>query len=93
MAEEATRTGGLWMPYPLLAIVMMLVLALGGGIIGLYTQMSAMNTTLLLRDADYQRQLKEYKDKQDQMEIYMHNDRERLAVLEHDQQQAQRKRN
>jgi len=81
MAEESTR-GGLFIPYPLLAIMLTLTLALSGGIIGLYTQLSAMNTTMILRDADYQRQVRELKEKADQMEVYLHNDRERIARLE-----------
>ena len=92
MPDEANRTGGLFMPYPLLGLLLTLVLALGGGIAGLFIQVNSLQTTILLRDIDYQRQLKEQKDKQDQMEIYMHNDRERLAVLEYDSKQP-RKRN
>src|ERR1700754_1372275 len=53
MADEVSRTSGVFLPYPLLALVITLVMALGGGIIGLYSQLSAMNTTLIMRDADY----------------------------------------
>ena len=81
MADEANRTGGLFLPYPLLGILMTLILALGGGIIGLYAQLSSMQTTMLLRDGDYRQQLLEQKNKVDQLEIYLHNDREKLVEL------------
>lgn len=81
MADEAQRTNGIFLPYPLLALMLTLVMALAGGIGGLFIQVNSLNTTLLLRDADYQRQLKELKDKNDQMEIYLHNDREQLATI------------
>lgn len=92
MSDEANKTSGLFIPYPLLGLLMTLVLALGGGLIGLYTQMSSMQTTLILRDADAQRQIHDLKEKLDQMEIYLHNDRERLIALERDNN-PQRKRN
>lgn len=82
MADEASRNNGLFLPYPLLGLLLTLVMALGGGIIGLYTQLSAMQTTMILRDSDYQRQVKDLKDKQDQMEVYLHNDREKIISLQ-----------
>ena len=82
MADEASRTGGVFLPWPLLGIVMSLVLALGGGIIGLYSQLSAMQTTLLMRDADYRREQQQTWEKIEQMQVYIHNDRERLGKLE-----------
>lgn len=81
MAEEAQRTSGIFLPYPLLGLIMTLVLALSGGIIGLYTQLSAMQTTLLLRDSDYQRQQKQAWEKIEQLQIYIQNDREQIAAL------------
>lgn len=82
MSEEAQRTGGLFLPYPLLGIVMTLVLALGGGIIGLFIQVNSLQTTLLLRDADYQRDQKQSWEKIEQLQVYIQNDRERLSRLE-----------
>jgi hypothetical protein len=82
MREEMTRTGGLWMPYPLLAIVMGLVLALGGGIVGLYAQLSAMQTAMLLRDSDYQRELVDHKKNIELLQMYINDDRRQLAVLQ-----------
>lgn len=81
MVDEMNRSAGLFLPYPLLGLIMTLVLALGGGIIGLFIQVNSLQTTILLRDNDYQRQVKELKDKQDQMEIYLHNDRETIATM------------
>lgn len=81
MAEEANRQSGLFLPWPLLGLVLSLVMALAGGIGGLFIQVNSLQTTILLRDIDSQRQIKELKDKQDQMEIYLHNDRETIATL------------
>lgn len=81
MSDEAAK-GGLFIPYPLLAILMVLVIALGGGIIGLYTQLSAMQTTLLLRDADYQREQKQAWEKIEQLQVYIRDDREKLVRIE-----------
>lgn len=82
MADEASRTGGVFLPWPLLGIVMTLVLALGGGLIGLYSQLSAMQTTLLMRDADYRREQQQAWEKIEQLQVYIQNDREKLAKLE-----------
>lgn len=84
MSEEAQRTSGLFIPYPLLGMLMTLVLALGGGIIGMYVKLDTMNTSMILRDSSYQEQLRQQKEKVDQLEIYLHSDREKLAVLQHD---------
>ena len=93
MSEEANRTGGLFLPYPLLGILMTLILALGGGIIGLYAQLSAMSTTMLLRDMDYRQQLQDQKSKVAELEVYLHNDREQLAVLKHDAEERRKRSN
>ena len=82
MSDEANRTGGVFMPWPLLGIVMTLVIALGGGIVGLYSQLSAMQTTLIMRDADYRREQQQSWDKIEQLQVYIQNDREKLAKLE-----------
>lgn len=82
MADEASRTSGVFMPWPLLGIVMTLILALGGGIVGLYSQLSSMQTTLLMRDADYRREQQQAWDKIEQLQVYIQNDREKIAKLE-----------
>ena len=92
MSEEATRTGGLWMPYPLLGILLSLVLVLGGGIIGLYSTVTTMNATMLMRDADYRQQMTEQKNKIELLQMYINDDRKALAVLQHDAEKAAGKR-
>ena len=82
MSEEAKQTGGVFLPYPLLGILMTLILALGGGIIGLYSQLSAMNATMIMRDADYRREQQQAWDKIEQLQVYIQNDREKIAKLE-----------
>lgn len=82
MADEANRAGGVFMPWPLLGIVMSLILALGGGIIGLYSQLSAMQTTLIMRDADYRREQQQTWEKMEQLQVYIKDDREKLVRLE-----------
>lgn len=79
MSEEANRSGGLWMPYPLLAMFLTLVLALGGGIIGLYAQMVAMNTTMIMRDNDYREDQRKAWEKIEQLQVYIKDDREKLV--------------
>lgn len=82
MSDEAVRTGGLFLPYPMLGLLLTLVLTLGGGIAGLIIQVNSLHTTILLRDADYQRERQKSWDKIEQLEVYIHNDRERLGKLE-----------
>ena len=82
MADEAQRTGGLFLPYPLLGILMTLIVVLGGGLVGLYSQLSAMQTTLLMRDADYRREQQQAWEKIEQLQVYIQNDREKIAKLE-----------
>lgn len=75
---------GVFIPYPLLGIMMVLIMALGGGIIGLYSQLSAMNATMILRDSDYQREQKQAWEKIEQLQVYIQNDREKLAQQQSD---------
>lgn len=82
MADEAARSNGIFLPYPLMAMFMGLVLALGGGIIGLYSQLSAMNTTMIMRDADYRREQQQSWEKIEQLQVYIKDDREKLVRLE-----------
>ena len=91
MADEANRTGGLFLPYPLLGILMTLVLALGGGIIGLYVKVDTLSTTILLNDANYQRERQQNWEKLEQLQVYINNDREKIIRLE-EQQNKQRTR-
>lgn len=80
MSDEAVRTGGLFLPYPLLGIMMTLILALGGGIIGLYVKVDTMGAVMLMRDADHREQVKDLKNKLELQELYIHDIREMLAA-------------
>lgn len=84
-AETQTVTQqakGLFLPYPLLAILTSVGVLLISGIIALQVQVSNLSTTLLLRDSDYREQQRQSWEKIEQMMVYIHNDRERLARLE-----------
>lgn len=80
MADEAVRTNGVFVPYPLLAIMLTLTLALGGGLIGLYATVTTMNATMLMRDADQKEAIKKLENKLEIQEMYTHDIRETLAA-------------
>jgi hypothetical protein len=82
MSEEAAKSGGLWMPYPLLGILLSLVLVLGGGIIGLYSTVTTMNATMLMRDSDYRERMAKQETQVELLKMYVADDRKVLAVLE-----------
>lgn len=90
MSDESNKTSGVFLPYPLLGILMTLVLALGGGIIGLYAQLTAMNATMIMRDADHRREQQQNWEKIEQLQVYIHNDRERIGKLEERSNQGRR---
>lgn len=79
MAQEAK---GVFLPYPLLGIMLTLVLILVGGIVGLYSQLSAMNTAMILRDADYQQRTKKLEEKIELQGMYITDVREKIIRLE-----------
>lgn len=93
MSEEASRTGGLFLPYPLIGLLLTLTLALGGGIIGLYAQVTTMNATILMRDSDHREQIKELKNKLELQELYTKDIREKLIEMRTELNQSQRRRN
>lgn len=84
MSEEVSRTGGLWLPYPLLGLILTLVLALGGGMAGLVIQVNSLQTTLLLRDADHRDALKKLENQNDLQEQYIRDVREKQAEMRSD---------
>lgn len=92
MAEQSSR--GLFIPYPLLAVIVTLAIVVISGIVALEVQVSNLNTTLLLRDADQRAEITQLKEKSAQLEVYIHSDREKLIHLETfiDSQQQQYKR-
>lgn len=87
MTQEAK---GVFIPYPLLGIIVTLAVVLIAGLVTLEVQVSSLNTTLLLRDADTRAEMLTTKEKLAQLEVYIHNDREKLIKIE-TQMDAKRK--
>ncbi len=79
MTQEAR---GVFIPYPLLGIIMTLAVIMISGIIALEVQVSNLNTTILLRDADSRAEILAIKEKAAQLEVYIHSDREKLVHIE-----------
>jgi len=86
---SAVESKGVFLPWPLLAIVVTLAIVLVSGLVTLEVQVSNLSTTLLLRDADHGRQvddlkiqLGEIKSKNEQLQVYITNDREKLVAIE-----------
>lgn len=77
MAEEAAKSSGLFLPYPLLGFLLTLTMAMVAGLVGLYSQLSTMQTTMILRDSSYQQQVKELKEKVDLQGMYITDLREK----------------
>lgn len=92
MSEEASRTGGLFLPYPLIGILMTLVLALGGGIIGMYVKLDTMNATMIMRDADHREALKKLENKSDLQELLIRDLREKQVETRSDVNQLLKRR-
>lgn len=79
MTQEAK---GVFIPYPLLGIIITLAVIMISGIIALEVQVSSLNTTILLRDADSRAEITALKEKSAQLEVYIHSDREKLVHIE-----------
>jgi hypothetical protein len=92
MSDEMARTSGLFIPYPLLGILLTLVLALGGGIIGMYVKVDTMNATILMRDSDQRDAIKELKGKLELQELYTKDIREKMIEMRSEVNQQQRRR-
>lgn len=56
-----TSSRGVFIPWPLLAIIVTLGIVLVSGLVTLEVQVSNLSTTLLLRDADHARQIQDIK--------------------------------
>ena len=80
MPEQEAK--GVFVQWPLLIIIITLASILIGAIVGLQVQVSNLSTTLLLRDADHQRETKTMSDEIATLKVYLQNDRERLIKLE-----------
>ena len=85
---------GVFIPYPLLGIVITLCTIVVAGIIAIQVQVSNLSTTILLRDADQRAVIQELKDKTEQMEVYLHDNREKMIRLQasHDRDEEKEKR-
>lgn len=59
VAQSASK--GVFIPWPLLAIIVTLAIVLISGLVTLEVQVSNLSTTLLLRDADHARQVQDIK--------------------------------
>lgn len=87
MPEQEAK--GVFVQWPLLIIIITLASILIGAIVGLQVQVSNLNTTLLLRDADHSRQVDglrqdnaELKGKYEQLRVYIQDDREKLVAIQ-----------
>lgn len=83
---------GVFLPYPLLAILITVGVLVVSGIIAIQVQVSNLNTTLLLRDADARAQMAQLQDKLSVLEVYLHNDRERIIKIETQKETEESKR-
>ena len=79
MAEEGK--GGLLIPYPLLAIIVPVVIALIAMMGAMYSAVNNLQSTMLMRDAQHAQELREVKEKQEQAQVYIQNDREKIIEL------------
>lgn len=80
VAEQSSR--GLFIPYPLLAVIVTIAIVVISGLVALEVQVSNLSTTLLLRDADQRAEITALKEKAAQLEVYIHSDREKLIDIQ-----------
>ena len=88
MTQEAK---GVFIPYPLLGIIITLALLVISGIIAIQVQVSNLSTTILLRDADQRAVIQELKSKTEQLQVYIHDDREKLIRLQTEAEKDKRR--
>jgi len=88
----ATQAKGVFLPYPLLAILMSIAMLLLGGVITLEVQVNNLSVTMLLRDADSRAIAHDMQEKMGQLEVYIHDDREKLIRLQTQAEQDKGKR-
>lgn len=82
---------GVFLPYPLLAILVSVAMLLLGGVITLEVQVNNLSTTMLLRDADARAMAHDMQEKLGQLEVYIHDDREKLIRLQTQAEQDKRR--
>lgn len=89
MTQEAK---GVFIPYQLLAIIITITCMVIGGIIAIEVQVSSLNTTLLLRDADTRAATRDLQEKAAQLEVYIHDMREKSVGDRKDIEELKRRR-
>ncbi len=90
MEQAASR--GVFLPYPLLGMLVTIAIVLVSGLVALEVQVSNLSTTLLLRDADQRAEITAIKEKNAQLEVYIHNDREKLVDIQTTLREAEKPR-
>lgn len=83
---------GVFIPYPLLGMIITLAIVVISGLIALEVQVSSLNTTLLLRDADSRAEQTAIKEKLAQLEVYIHDMREKRVADRSDIDQLKERR-
>lgn len=83
----AQQAKGVFLPYPLLAILVVIGGAVLSFVIALEVQVSNLSTTILLRDADQRAAIHDLQEKIGQHEVYIHDDREKLIRLQTQREQ------
>jgi len=92
MADEAQRTGGLFLPWPLLGFLLTLTLALGGGLLGMYVKLDTMNATMIMRDADHREAVKKLENQNELQELLIRDLREKQVEMRSDINQILKRR-
>lgn len=89
MTQEAK---GVFIPYPLLGIIITLCVLLVTGIVAIQVQVSNLSTTILLRDADQRAAIQQLQEKTEQLQVYIYDSREKLIRLQTQSEQDSKRR-
>lgn len=89
VAQQASK--GVFIPWPLLAIIVTISIVLVTGLVTIQVQVSNLSTTLLLRDADHARQIDDLK--REMAREVEHRELTDLKVADLREKQAATKRN
>ena len=90
---EQQTSRGVFLPWPLLGIIATVAIVLISGIITLAVQVTDLKTTILLRDADTRAEMAAVKEKEAQLEVYIHNDREKLIDIQTTLRESEKRNN
>ena len=89
MTQEAK---GVFIPYPLLGIIITICVLLVTGIVAIQVQVSNLSTTILLRDADQRAAIQQLQEKTEQLQVYIYDSREKLIRLQTQAEREESKR-